>query len=102
MKKTSRRKANGLRPEYDFRSMKGGVRGKYVRAFRAGTNLVLLDADVAEAFPTSEAVNDTLRAALTVATAVTETGRRPNKRLQRPPRPRRAPRKATLRRPRRR
>lgn len=102
MKKASRRKANGLRPEYDFRRMKSGVRGKYVRAFRAGTNLILLDADVAEAFPTSEAVNDTLRAALSVASAIGETAKLPNKRLQRSARPKRSARKATPRRPRRR
>ncbi|WP_332865941.1 hypothetical protein [Pannus brasiliensis] len=50
-----------LRPEYDFSRMKGGVRGKYVDRYRAGTNLVLLDPDVAEAFPTGESVNEALR-----------------------------------------
>jgi hypothetical protein len=33
-----------MRPEYDFASMKGGVRGKYVTQYRAWRNLVLLDA----------------------------------------------------------
>jgi uncharacterized protein len=32
-----------LRPEYDFSQLEGGVRGKYVERYRAGTNLVLLD-----------------------------------------------------------
>jgi len=32
---------DNLRPEYDFSKMKGGVRGKYVECYRAGTNLVL-------------------------------------------------------------
>ena len=50
-----------LRPEYDFSKMKGGVRGKYVERYREGTNLVLLDPDVAEAFPDAKAVNDALR-----------------------------------------
>ena len=45
-------------PEYDF---SGGVRGKYYERYRQGTNLVLLEADVAEAFPDSEAVNAALR-----------------------------------------
>ena len=41
-----------LRPEYDLHELlKGGVRGKYVARYRAGTNLVLLDPDVAKAFP---------------------------------------------------
>jgi len=42
-----------LRPEYDFSRMKGGVRGKYVERYRTGTNIVLLDPDVAQAFPTN-------------------------------------------------
>lgn len=53
-----------LRPEYDFASMSGGVRGKYAEAYRAGTNLARLDPDVAEAFATDEAVNDALRSVL--------------------------------------
>ena len=51
-----------LRPEYDLRELlQGGVRGKYVDRFRAGTNLVLLDPDVAKAFPDEAAVNEALR-----------------------------------------
>ena len=51
-----------LRPEYDMkRLLKGGVRGKYVERYRAGTNLVRLAPDVARAFPTEEAVNEALR-----------------------------------------
>jgi hypothetical protein len=51
-----------LRPEYDLRKLlKGGVRGKYAKRYRAGTNLVLLDPDVAQAFPSEAAVNDALR-----------------------------------------
>lgn len=50
-----------LRPEYDFSQMRGGVRGKYVERYRQGTNLVLLDPDVAAAFPDAKAVNDALR-----------------------------------------
>jgi hypothetical protein len=49
-----------LRPEYDFT---GAVRGKYARQYAEGTNVVVvvLDPDVAERFPTSEAVNAALR-----------------------------------------
>ena len=50
-----------LRPEYDFAQMKGGIKGKYAERYRAGTNLVLLDPDVAKAFPTDKAVNEALR-----------------------------------------
>jgi hypothetical protein len=53
-----------LRPEYDFSQMKGGVRGKYVERYRQGTNLVLLDPDIAAAFPDAKAVNDALRSLL--------------------------------------
>jgi hypothetical protein len=48
-------------PEYDFSH---GVRNKYAERFRAGTNLVLLEPDVAERFPDSEAVNRALRSLL--------------------------------------
>ena len=51
-----------LRPEYDLRVLlRDGVRGKYVERYRAGTNLVLLDPDVARAFPDETAVNEALR-----------------------------------------
>ena len=62
MKKTTMGNSDDeLRPEYDFASMKGGVRGKYVDRYRAGTNLALLEPEIAKAFPTDEAVNDALR-----------------------------------------
>lgn len=51
-----------LRPEYDLRRLlKAGVRGKYAQRYQAGTNLVLLEPDVARAFPSEKAVNETLR-----------------------------------------
>lgn len=50
-----------LRPEYDLAKLKGGVRGKYLERYRAGTNLALLAPDVRAAFPTDEAVNEALR-----------------------------------------
>ncbi|MBE9200385.1 MULTISPECIES: hypothetical protein [unclassified Nodularia (in: cyanobacteria)] len=56
-----------LRPEYGFAQMKGGIRSKYVERYRTGTNLVLLDPDVAQAFPNDEAVNDALRLLIQVA-----------------------------------
>ena len=73
---------NDMRPEYDFTSMAGGVRGKYYEAYRAGHTVkihaadgttivqhfepeegtVVLEPDVREYFPNSEAVNKALRA----------------------------------------
>ena len=63
MKTKSRgEKVDDLRPEYDLdQLLKGGVQGKYADRYREGTNLVLLAPDVAEAFPTEEAVNEALR-----------------------------------------
>ena len=57
-----------LRPEYDLTELlKGGVRGKYVSRYRAGSNVVVLAPDVAQAFPTEEAVNEALRLVLRMA-----------------------------------
>ena len=56
-----------LRPEYDFANMTGGVRGKYVDRHRSGTNVVLLEPDIAAAFPTAESVNEALRMLLNIA-----------------------------------
>ncbi len=57
-----------LRPEYDLEKLlKDGVRGKYVERYRAGTNLVRLAPDVAEAFPTEDAVNEALRLVIQMA-----------------------------------
>lgn len=70
MRKDTRKTADDLRPEYDFGSMKGGVRGKYAKQYRGGTNLVLLDPELAEAFPDDAAVNDALRAVLKISQTV--------------------------------
>ena len=52
-----------LRPEYDLKSLlKGGVRGKYAQRYAEGTNVVVLDPDVAKMFPDRESVNEALRA----------------------------------------
>jgi len=61
MNKVESEEDDDLQPEYDFSQMEGGVRGKYVERYRQGTNLVLLDPDVAAAFPDAKAVNDALR-----------------------------------------
>ena len=50
-----------LRPEYDLSQLKGGVRSKYLERYKARLHLVRLDADVASAFASEEAVNQALR-----------------------------------------
>jgi hypothetical protein len=66
LKKRIIQSRNELRSEYDASSLKGGVRGKYVRRYSEGTNLVLLAPDVAQAFPSDEAVNEALRSLIKV------------------------------------
>jgi len=61
MKKIEAEEEDELRPEYDFSQLEGGVRGKYTERYREGTNLILLDPDVAAAFPDAKSVNDALR-----------------------------------------
>jgi hypothetical protein len=56
-----------LQPEDDLAQLKGRTRGKYVERYRAGTNLVLLDPDVAAAFPDAKSANDALRLLIKVA-----------------------------------
>ena len=64
MNRGRKRVVDELRPEYDFSR---GVRGKHHLAYRAGTNVVLLDADVAKAFPNSSSVNRALRLLVEIA-----------------------------------
>ena len=63
-KPINKRRAPQMKAEYDFSD---GVRGKYVERYRQGTNVVLLDPKLAEAFPDSKSVNDALRALLKIA-----------------------------------
>ena len=53
-----------MRPEYDIR---GGVRGKYYKRYQQGTNVVVLDPDVAAVFRDSQSVNQALRLLMDVA-----------------------------------
>jgi hypothetical protein len=50
-----------LRDEYPEELIRSGVRGKYARAYREGTNVVLIDPDLHKLFPDSDAVNRALR-----------------------------------------
>lgn len=74
MKKASAEKNNDeLRPEYDLSKLKGGVRGKYHQEAVAGTNLVLIEPELASVFPDAESVNRALR--LLADTAESATSR---------------------------
>ena len=73
---------NDMRSEYDFASMPGGVRGKYVDRLRRESNIVVLAPDIAQAFPTGEAVNAALRGMLDTTRAVRTHGGLPNTALQ--------------------
>ena len=56
-----------LRDEYDLAEMTIVAKGRYAPERRAGKNVVLLAPDVAQAFPTDEAVNEALRMVLQLA-----------------------------------
>lgn len=64
MSQESRSGPEEMRREYDIR---GGIRGKYYERFRQGTNVVLLEPDIAEVFHDSESVNRALRVLIDVA-----------------------------------
>ena len=83
MKKAVEHRNNGgMKREYDFASMTGGVRGKHYEEYRQGSNIILLEPDVAAAFPTEGAVNEALRGILNTTRAVRRTGGLPDRALQ--------------------
>jgi len=71
-----------MRAEYDFASMPGGVRGKYVERLRRDSNIVVLEPEVAAAFPTGDSVNAALRGMLDTTRTVRSHGGLPNTALQ--------------------
>jgi hypothetical protein len=78
MKKESAKTVDDdLRQEYDLSQLKGGVRGKYYRQAAAGTNLVLIEPDLANLFPDSASANRALR--LPAETARAATGPKPRR-----------------------
>jgi hypothetical protein len=87
MKKVSaRKKGDELRPEYDLAQLRGGVRGKYYRQATAGTNLVLIEPELAHVFPDTASVNRALRLLVETAEAAAPARRQrkaPNERLKR-------------------
>ncbi len=82
MKKDKLVASDDLRPEYRREDLGKGVRGKYFAAYQKGTNLVLLNPDIAKAFPTSEAVNEALRGLLQLTEQTRKLTRRRNERLR--------------------
>jgi hypothetical protein len=97
MKKNIEHRGDGdMRTEYDFASMKAGVPGKHYARYHKGTNVVLIEPDVAAAFPTEDAVNEALRGILGTARAVRRTGGLPDRALETVPgRPKRRVRRST-------
>ncbi len=77
MRKAEATAVDELRPQYTRRDLGKGVRGKYLKRFRSGTNLVLLSPDVAAVFPSDESVNDALRSLVRVAKGAANPAPRP-------------------------
>jgi hypothetical protein len=69
--KKAQREADELRNEYKRSDFGKLVRGKYVERIKQSTNVVVLDPDVAAAFPNDKIVNDTLRRLLELAKSST-------------------------------
>jgi hypothetical protein len=61
--------SNEIRPEYQREDFGAMERGKYMKQVRESSNVVVLDPDVAKAFPNSQAVNETLRRLIELAKA---------------------------------
>lgn len=80
MRKGKAAAADEMRAEYHRAELGKGVRGKYLAEYLKGSNLVLLNPDVAKAFPTSEAVNEALRGLLQLTHQTTKLTRRSRRR----------------------
>ena len=57
----NQRENDDLQPEYPAELIRSGIRGKYAKRFKEGSNVVVIDPDLSDAFPNSEAVNEALR-----------------------------------------
>jgi hypothetical protein len=75
-KESAAKRSDDLRPEYDLSQLQGGIRGKYYRRAAEGTNLVLIEPDLANLFPNSESVNRALRVLVEAAQATNPKQRR--------------------------
>ena len=79
MKKANRKSTSRLRSKSGFASLEDVVRSLYLKRSRAGTNLILLDPELAKAFPTEDAVNDALRSFLRMTKSARLPHRGPGK-----------------------
>ena len=73
-KRSAKKNKSDLRPEYDLSKLKGGIRGKYYRQARVGTNLVLIEPELTNIFPDAGSVNRALRLLADTAASVAEKG----------------------------
>ncbi len=64
-----------MRPEYDLAELGPGVQGKYFQKASAGSNVVLIDPDLAAFFPDAQSVNRALRLVADAALALNTRGR---------------------------
>ena len=76
MRKVKSEMADELRPEYKRSDFGEIVRGKYANRIKEESNVVLLEPDIAQAFPNDEAVNKALRYLLEIAEASSRLTRR--------------------------
>jgi hypothetical protein len=81
-KSMKKAKLNELRSEYRREDLGKGIRGKYLKAYRTGTNLVLLKPEVAAAFPTEQAVNEALSSLIKVAQHTVDLPKRTSRRAK--------------------
>jgi hypothetical protein len=75
-KESAAKRGDEMRKEYNLSKLAGGVRGKYYRRATAGTNLALIDPDLANVFPDSQAVNRALRVLADAAQTASVSKRR--------------------------
>lgn len=84
MKRGSRKASDELRPEYRRSDFGKLVRGKYAARLASETNVVVLEPELAEAFPNAKAVNEALRGLLDVAATTARLTRRSTGRAKQP------------------
>ena len=83
MRKDSAQAIDELRPDYNLAALGPGVRGKYAKRLK-GTTLVALPPEVARAFPTSDSVNEALRAVLKATAVMRRSAPTPKRSSHRP------------------
>lgn len=71
-----------LRNEYSREDLGSGVRGKYLKNYQEGTNLVLLNPEIADVFHNDEDVNEALRALIEIAQKTTDTAKHSGKHIK--------------------